>query len=441
MSARTTLSDSRMIMLAIKRGLSLADAKRLSYALSLLAFFLLITLGNTLRFLPFSRHHDHLLITELLLFSSCFISLFFIRIDRNSILFLIGATFLIFFSFLQGVFIQGFELVPFMYCFRLIATLAAGIVLGHIFSEKYQGDLWGLLSWLLKGYLVAAVCSYAMYLIFPNSKVLWEVLEQYGIKFVGDPHVKRFVSVYFDPNYYAAIACIPFLISTALYFHRKNFRYLFSAVFFFLTISLTNSRSGIATFLISAFFATLIYGNPQVILKVRSYRYFFLVLLLCLTAFFILFSEKIFSIVGSRVATMAEDESAGARWWSFLTGVKLIQEHPFFGVGYNYIRPFHIIIDSSVLFFMTCFGIIPFFGMALFSVSFLFQLYSKFKRNSQCVAVKKFAYTFLIYVVSVIVFCSFFNNVIFYTFWLVPAMILLVFMKKYSTKTFGGEYG
>ncbi len=435
MWARTTSSDSRMIMLAIKRGFSIADAKRLSYGISLFAFFLLIALGNTLRFLPFSRHHEHLLITELFLFSSCFVSLFFIRIDRNSILFLIGATFLIFFSFLQGVFIQGFEIVPFMYCFRLIATLTVGIVLGHIFSEKYQGDLWGLLSWLLKGYMVAAALSYAMFLIFPNSKELWEVLEQYGIKFVGDPHVKRFVSVYFDPNYYAAIACLPFLISTAMYFYKKNFRYLLSGVFFFLTICLTNSRSGIATFLISAFFVALIYCNPKVILKVRSYRYFFLVLFVCLATFFILFSEKIFSIVGTRVASIASgDESAGARWWSFLTGVKLIQEHPFFGVGYNYIRPFHIIIDSSMIFFMTCFGVIPFLGMLVLCAAFLFQLYSKFKRQIQCVAVKKFAYTFLIYVVSVIVFCSFFNNVVFYTFWLVPAIILLVFMRKYNSK-------
>jgi hypothetical protein len=91
------------------------------------------------------------------------------------------------------------------------------------------------------------ILSVILFVAFNHSANLWDLLATIGLRFQGDPHVGRFVSIYFDPNFYAGIAIIPLILSIYLYKITNHKKYFVTAVLFICSIILTGSRSGFAT--------------------------------------------------------------------------------------------------------------------------------------------------------------------------------------------------
>ncbi len=407
------------------------SCKKLFFSLSLFAFTLFISLGNLPRFIETSFFSDHLLFSEVLLYFFAGCSLVFIKAPFKSYLTLFCFCLLTLCSFLYGCLIQGFDLHAALYAFRLIAFLITSFSLSYICLEKFKANSVSFFSYLSKGYAISLFFGFLIFLFFFSSELLWKELSLYHIIFHGDPHQGRFLSVYLDPNYYAAIVGIPLLLS--LYLYQKTKKTSYAVFFAFLAISslLTWSRSGL--FLIGFLFSFLFLksldfrGISSRVLKN------FLCLLSCGLFLSLLFFQemKTFFI---RLFFLSQDESALSRLYTFNWGVFLWKERPLFGIGYNFLykevkQEIGLnSLDSSLLSLLIQIGAIPFIGLLLYGmykVQGLKQAIAFLKTQEKEGA--RFLLGFSLYGGLIIFFSSHFNQLLFYPFWLIPFSVISLF--------------
>lgn len=305
------------------------------------------------------------------------------------------------FSTTYGSFLHGFDSISVFYAIKLSFMIMAGVVIGEILHQRY--GLEECLDFFLRTFTVLLLIGGVIFFVFPKAHLFFAYIENFGIRFYGDPHERRFISPLFDPNYYAAVACLPLILSWI----RK--KYLLS-FFFLLSILLTFSRSGIAT----CFVLLLFRGKnlPLFILGVLFGTIFFY--------------EEIASFWG-RIVHIAADESALARLDTFKTGAAFFLRHPFFGVGYHYSSPLffaefgRLAPDSSILITLIDFGLIP-------TLFFLFCAFFWSIRKLQSSSLFNWLYAYLI---LCIFFTSQFNNLLYYQYWLIPMIALFTFERMH----------
>jgi hypothetical protein len=333
---------------------------------------------------------------------------------------------------LYGAILNGFDLGSTLYAIRLICLVVCGVQIGEIFFNKFGDSIQDFYAALSRYYTVQALFGFLIYIAFRDAQLFWVFLQQLGITYGGDPHIGRFVSIYFDPNFYAVIGLIPFISMVRLIYLKptnKNFLCLGILVF---SILLTWSRSGLATF-----FMLLTYmlykrlSQSGVLLFKRKAFGFFVLLFVCVFVV-CLFRFYDVSFFFSRLAGVKTDGSALSRWNSFKMGLEVLCDYPLLGVGCNYLRK-HIYtefssVDSSVLTTFANFGVI--FSVAFVCV-FAFYLY-RFRLLCEIVGQKSKEldvagglYSF--YLIVVVVFASLFNNILYFQFWLIPMVAVFTY--------------
>jgi O-Antigen ligase len=393
--------------------------------------FLYLVIGNVARFLAVGSFTNNLLVTEFFLYAAT-LAIFLIYPQLLTEL-LVGWGFFFSFillSFTLGSWQGGLEAVPLLYALRLILLLSSGFVLGYCLHRLNPNQV-SAMKWFSQAYLALAIFGFIIYLAFPNSYELWQFLKNYGIEVNGDPHVRRFISSYFDPNYYGAIAPLGVITSLLYYHYSKSLRYLFIALFVALSILLSSSRSGIATFLAMTLFILF-----QVIKYLLSKRNLSLRLVTLVPLIFIgllvlspIYLEPIFR-AWQRIVEL--DGSAQVRFNSFKLGQELFSTAPIFGLGYNYLVIYAerarglSSVDSSVQATLINFGIIGTFFIIAYSVWFLIKLYTRLGQQPLAVQrpLRLMLWYLNSYVAVIFVFTSQFNNILYYQFWLLPVVAL-----------------
>lgn len=415
-----------------KANLYLTWKKNL-FSLCLFFFFVFISLGNLPRILKTSLFSDHLLLSEVFLYLFSFLSLLFIKISKKAVLHLCFWSFLTFLSFIYGSFLQGYDLHAMLYTIRLIFFFITSYVLSAICFERFKGSILSFFSFLSKAYLIALFIGFVFYFVFPKASELWALLNSYQVTFHGDPHVKRFVSVYFDPNYYACIACIPFLLSCFLYEQTKKRIYLLQTFLFALSGLFTWSRSGI--FLLGSLLLWMLFSfRKKLLSRKKIYPLLGICLILCCSIF--LFWEEL-SLFFHRTFHVLEDDSALYRFHTFKMGLSLLKEHPLFGIGYHFLYQYthpetglHS-LDSSLLSLLVQIGALPFLGLFayfLYKLCFLPKIFHLWKEQQKDSSL--FLGWFSFYGFFTFFFASQFNNVLFYLFWALPFTVITLFILK-----------
>ncbi|KJS15781.1 MAG: hypothetical protein VR69_11910 [Peptococcaceae bacterium BRH_c4b] len=397
--------------------------------LSVVAIY--IILGNLPRILSVPGFRDNLSIMEFIIYLSIILYALLTRkilfgLRNLGCIYIIIAT-----SFMYGLILNGFEIKPFFYAIRLILGIFSANIAGFILYKLYRNNIISTINYILVMYVVILILSIIIYLAFPESALFWEYLSRYGIGFSGDPHVHRFVSTYLDPNYYAAIACIPLFLSIFLYGSTNKIHYLIISFLFIVSVFLSGSRSGIVTMVL--LLAVILY--KKVMMKRISIRSIFSFGII----FFLMFSFQQYYIENLtnawnrliNIFTYAGDESALERYYSFQYGMNLFFDYPILGVGYNYLSSYTenfrglSSLDSSIQATLVNFGIIL---TSLFIICFVMwiiitwksiQHYKKINHH----IVELYNY-FLWYILIILIFTSQFNNLLYYQFWLFPNIMI-----------------
>ncbi len=363
------------------------------WVVSLFALFMVG--GNFFRFFAIAPFGNHLSIVELLFYGSC-LPAYFLHL-RKSLLLLVGIAL----STLYGVILNGFDLVSVMYSCKLMAMIISGVVLGELITKEQ----------MLRIFTYVLIIGGLIFFLFPKAHLFFQLLEGYGVRFIGDPHERRFISPFLDPNYYGAIACIPLILS----YHLKK-KGLF--LLFLTSILLTFSRSGIttATFLSMGF---LLAHRWKIRVKISS-----MVTFLGLVGVSLFYSRDIGCLI-ERTLHFLEDPSALSRFESIKTGLSYFILRPFFGVGHNYVSFLFTedlqthVLDSSLLFILINFGLIPTLAFAAYG---LFWTLQHIQRGV-------FGWLY-IYLLICILFTSLFNHLLFFPYWLIPMVGLFTHLVK-----------
>ena len=396
-------------------------------------FCILVIFGNYPKFISLKGVSDNINVVEFLFY---FVSLLYLclfgRISKTYIwAFLISL--MIFFSTVYGACLHGFSPPSFIQALRLMSMIVSSCVLGNLFFEFFSFNIPLFFNRLIRCYFWNAALGLVALLIFPQSASFWLFLQGFGIVMHGDPHIGRFVSPYFDPNLYAAIAAIPLLCYSAIKSENtvpKPFVFTLLVCLFF-----TLSRSGLTAFLLLFLILYFARWIPRKIysIKITAPLYF----CAALTVIYALWQWKEGEILFflHRFARITGDGSALARLDSAKLGWDILQNYPLLGLGYNYLPTWthfqsaFFSLDSSLFTAMTTLGSLISLcflaGLLIWSIT-RWMLTSKYYKEEKilCSAFQ----SFILYVWLTILFTSQFNNLLFYPFWLIPIISIFTYL-------------
>ena len=405
-----------------------------------LAFaFLYLVLGNALRVIPTAAGSDNFSAGEFGLYGLTVLCLIFHRklFFFNLRSFWPFALFLAI-SSLYGVYLNGFSASSLFYSVRLALLVASGLTAGYYLFSIFGRNLLGVLNYFLVTYLFVASLALVIYVLFPDSRQLWAFLRNFGVEFFGDPHQRRLVSSYFDPNYYGAIAVLPFMLSMLVYQRVWRTRYLLLAALFAVSVVLTGSRSGVVT--LATVIAVFAFSGIRHLFNKRRVRRVLLIVVPAALFVFALASPVYLGALTrtwSRIATVNSDASAQARFSSFGFGFELFAEQPVFGVGYNYLLDYAqevrglTSLDSSLQVILVNFGAVGTLFIAGLVLWWGVTLWRRLSAAEHAFAFRCTRY-FLLYLAVIVAFTSQFNNVLFYQFWLFPVLALATYLMRYT---------
>lgn len=366
---------------------------------------------------------------------SAFIFLFNIKrikdiIIDNKYMFIIIFIFIIFsvmgFINNNGQYFKG-VLYSIRVCMQLVSTIVFATALKYKFNNKND-----VLNLILSIFFIYTVIGWIIFILYPESYKLWQDLSKYGITFIGDPHVSRFMGTFFDPNFVGAIISLPVIISIYMYFNyngKYTFLYLASIIYFSLCIFFTYSRSGLLSIVICVILIILNYFRKVIFNKEKINFKAKILLAISALAFIgiIIFQGDSIIRLISRFTNIFNDPSAQHRFDDFEVGFKYLKSSKYIlllGIGYNNIQ-YNLgtglsALDSSVLNTLVCFGIIGTSLLIYTIYRFLINIYKK-------VSDKKLFYYLIIYLISSIVVCNF-NNLLYYQFFIILIFTILNFL-------------
>lgn len=421
------------------------NIKIVSFWYAFFAFYVFILLGNISRLIPIPFIDNNIPFTEIVLYIiGIVLSLKLVKYLKKEYLYITLFFSFLIANFIYGSIINGFEVLPLLYSIRLILTILSTITIGFAFYIKYGHRSFNFFDKILSMYMIVVTVSSLLFVAFPDSNQLWNFLASFGILFDGDPHQRRFISIYFDPNYYGAIAVIPAIFSLNNFKKTQNNKYLVYLCIIIVSIILTVSRSGVATLILYFGYEGFIWFKTLLLSKKiqRKSIYYSIFGLVIVIVLYILFNDNILRLV-ERVATTTSDTSAYARFTSYIFGMEIIYEYPLMGIGYNYLSEIArstrglTSVDSSIQAMVINFGIIGF----LIFASIIVKITTKISKKSSTGYEKSMMKSLNIYLFVIILFTSNFNNLLFYQFWLIPMMVIYAYLyfnsvnqKKYVLK-------
>ena len=279
-----------------------------------------ILVGQLLR-IPLPQSGGALNLSDIVVFFTYAVFIFFFLTVRRSIklptlifipglLFLLaasGSTILALDKFSPTqILISSLFLVRFMFYF-LIAVITYNVVA----TNK-------ILNWLhlsLAIVFIFALLGIIQIIAFPDLTNL--------AAFGWDPHIRRVVSSFLDPNFAGAVLVMAAAVSISLFLFMNKKIYLFLFIFTSLALLLTFSRSSYLAYLTAL----------TVIGFVKSLRVLALVFAMFLV--FLLVSSQFRSRVAGAIRF---DDTAQARVTSWRNALVIFSDYPLFGVGFNTYR-------------------------------------------------------------------------------------------------------
>ena len=177
---------------------------------------LFIIFGNIPRIIPFEYGFGNINILELIFYV---FSIYYLLINLNKkkkIKLLIIPILILITSLSIGILRTGINYTGILFCLRLILLIVASYCFSNALYSLYANNFKSVVTLFLKIYTVLAIFSIAIYFLFPESKQLWDLMNEYGIIFNGDPHEYRLISSYLDPNFYSCIIILPIILATFL---------------------------------------------------------------------------------------------------------------------------------------------------------------------------------------------------------------------------------
>jgi len=301
-------------------------------------------------------------------------------------------------------------LIGLLYFLRLIAHLSLFFVAyTQILKDAKFRDL------IYQGIIVVsgftAIFGWFQYFFYPDLT---------SLKYINwDDHLFRLIGSFLDPGFTSIILVFGAIFALGLYFEKKNKTYLYTLVFFVVSLAFTYSRAGYLAF---------IAGLLVVYLKSKK-DIFFLSILGAFTLLIFFLPRS----AGEGVK-LERTSSVFHRYESYLTTTSLWKKAPLFGFGYNNLCSAKLKYlsfqepeshacsgaDSSILFLLATTGIVG----TIFFVFFVFRLVHLLPNSYMATGVKASIAALLIH--------SQFTNSLFYP-WVVGVMAL-------SLAPFAGEF-
>lgn len=158
--------------------------------------------------------------------------------------------------------------------------------------------------------------GYVQYIFYTSLKNLF---------YLGwDEHMYRMFSTILDPNFAAAFFVLFFLFLTSLFFKKKSILIGLLLILTLGAIFLTFSRSALIMLIVSS-----------ILLFILMNRKIWIALLLVITFLVLAISSRYFNIENINLFRIVSTE---ARFETAKNAIRIIQDHPIFGVGFNSYR-------------------------------------------------------------------------------------------------------
>lgn len=226
------------------------------------------------------------------------------------LLFAVGACFSLIINYFSLSLSQFF--VSFTYLIRWVVYAGIFFVVSD-FDKEFKKRITSLL--VIVGSLIVGL-GYVQYFFYPSLKNLF---------YLGwDEHMHRMFSVFLDPNFAGAFFVLFFLFLVNLFVRKKQ---VFIGLLLALTLGaifLTFSRSALIMLIISSSIL-FIFLNKKI----------WMVLLLGIAFVALAISSKYFNIENINLFRVVSSE---ARIETSKNAIKIIQDHPVFGIGFNAYR-------------------------------------------------------------------------------------------------------
>ncbi len=207
---------------------------------------------------------------------------------------------------LSQVFISSLFLLRFIIYFCFL------VVFFNLYKKKHIENLMN--AFLTIG-LIFSILGLFQFIFFPNLIFL----QEYG----WDPHYFRLVSTFLDPNFSGIFLTILFAFSLSLYIFQKKILYLIYLTVFFVSLTLTFSRSTYLALVV----LLLVVG----VLKSSKVALALIIIFILM----ILFIPKVrIRIEGA----LNVDETSAARIQSWRKATEIIKDNYLFGIGFNTYR-------------------------------------------------------------------------------------------------------
>jgi O-antigen ligase len=290
--------------------------------------------------------------------------------------------------------------------------------------------------------LVLVSIGFIIYYKFPYLTHLWAILLRYNIYFPNpDPHICRFVSTFFDPNFLAAFLVLPIIyLIYMITVGSKNEKIVGWIILFVVSRAfiLTFSRSGYLTLGLSIVSLCIMKNrvvetfNKKILLRNIAFFVGITILFLCVeeimggnTLSRIVERWHIISNISEVESKITVEPSAAARVENWKVGLEIFYEHPLIGVGYNNYGNVARYInqsiaesklfgnDSSWILILATTGIIGFVIFLLGYVLAIINLIKIYRSNLYKPNIRIMSSSLTVYLISLAVSTNF-NNFLFY---------------------------
>lgn len=373
-----------------------------------------------------------------------------------------------------------------LYSARIVATLFVALAINNIF-KKYDICINRFLNYIIYNYIIVVIIGIIQVVLFPQAHDFYRIFYKIGVYFSNpDAHLERLVSTYFDPNFLAACLIIPTILSLHNYVNTGKKIYIFYIALFITIIILTVSRSGILGICVALFVytvCTIKFDKKKIKIDKQTIRACFITVTTAVIFIFFMFCTNV--RVFKRILNTAEDESTHARIEDWVGGInsfiskeevteknesgkqeiynenqntaveenknqntvveenknenqnqntiivrdnkKTFKNNILFGIGYNMLGFMESNVDkpsaasfgndsSLIVIFITSgiVGLIYFIGLV---GTWLIRKYGNRMKNTVDIAL-------IAIILSALIICNF-NNLLFYTLWLMPIFVLL----------------
>lgn len=436
----------------IKRSWQDGKIKTIFSTIGIILYMLYIITGNFSRIikLPFFPRSISLIEISIL----AFVGIFFIyefalfkkdkslikKENLNEINAMEILLFIMLLSISANYIIYKFDILPLLYYLRFFSLIYFAFMTYLFLNlQKNINKMEFFYTWV--GLLLCLI-GWIIYFIQPDTEKLNKFFEQNGIYLGLDPHKFRLIGNIFDPNFFGNII-VMFISILMISLLRQSFQdkksFIQKAIlliFFNVTLLKTISRSSVLGLFLIVFLNTILIMSWSFAKKeIRTFKKLILVDSILL---FTTLLDKDFYKIFERIKSIPVDDSAHARVQSLKSAIDFIGKNLvelLVGKGYGFLNIKYglqfIGFDSSFLNLILYCGILGTVIFLLYLFKDIYMVYQGIKNKELDVMLHFINFCSLMLAYFVI---SWFNNLLFYQFWLILFLPYYYFMTDYGRK-------